>query len=182
MDIENFKNQVYTTRKSRINASERLMKKEGFIQGINIYYSCILIAFSVYGLKNQSYILSLLSTIASISLTLSLLYVGAQKYSERSAALKKNYIQLQELYYKIEGITNETPELIEYREEYIELLNNSENHSELDYLKAQVSLEKASVKNTLKYYAVISWYWFLKVLMVVAPIVVIVLAFVFLYK
>lgn len=182
MDIENFKNQVYTTRKARINASERLMKKEGFIQGINIYYSCILIAFSVYGLKNQSYILSLLSTIASISLTLSLLYVGAQKYSERSTALKKNYIQLQELYYKIEGITNETPELIEYREEYIELLNNSENHSELDYLKAQVSLEKASVKNTLKYYAVISWYWFLKVLMVVAPIVVIVVAFVFLYK
>lgn len=182
MNIENFKNQVYTTRKARINASERLMKKEGFIQGINIYYSCILIAFSIYGLKNQSYILSLLSTIASISLTLSLLYVGAQKYSERAADLKKNYIQLQELYFKIEGITEETPELIKYREEYIELLNNSENHSELDYLKAQISLEKASVKNTLRYYSVIAWYWFLKMLMIVVPIIVIVLTFVFFYK
>ena len=182
MDIENFKNQVYTTRKARINSSERLMKKEHFIQGINIYYSCILIAISVYGLNNQSYIFSLLSIIASISLTLSLLYISAQKYSERAAALKKNYIELQELYYKLENFTEETPELTKYQQQYIELLHNSENHSEMDFLKTQVSLGKASVKNTLKYYTITVLIFGLKAFVIVAPIIIMVITVVFLCK
>ena len=39
--------QIWTTRISRVNAEKRLVNKEAFFQGINIYYSCVTIIFSI---------------------------------------------------------------------------------------------------------------------------------------
>lgn len=175
MDIEVLKNRVYTTRKSRINTSERLIKKEKFIQGINIYYSCVLIAVSIFGLNNQSYMMSLLSVIASISLTMSLLYISNQRYSERAQELKNNYICLQELYFKLEELNNETKDLSAFEQQYIELLHSSENHSEMDYIKAQMTLKKASWKEKCKYYFITFLLLLIKLLIIVAPIIFILL-------
>lgn len=41
--------QIWTTRISRVNAEKRLVNKEAFFQGINIYYSCVTIIFSILG-------------------------------------------------------------------------------------------------------------------------------------
>ena len=46
--------QIWTTRISRVNAEKRLINKEAFFQGINIYYSCVTIIFSILTLLNTS--------------------------------------------------------------------------------------------------------------------------------
>ena len=46
--------QIWTTRISRVNAEKRLINKEAFFQGINIYYSCVTIIFSILTLLNKN--------------------------------------------------------------------------------------------------------------------------------
>ena len=57
MDIKRLKDQIWTTRVSRINAERRLINKEKFIQAINIYYSCVTIIFSILSINNSKSII-----------------------------------------------------------------------------------------------------------------------------
>lgn len=41
--IKQLQDQIWTTRISRVNAEKRMVNKNGFIQGINVYYSCVTI-------------------------------------------------------------------------------------------------------------------------------------------
>ena len=45
--IKQLQDQIWTTRISRVNAEKRMVNKNGFIQGINVYYSCVTIIFSI---------------------------------------------------------------------------------------------------------------------------------------
>lgn len=60
--------QIWTTRISRVNAEKRLINKEAFFQGINIYYSCVTIIFSILTLLNKNEKLSLMTVFMTISL------------------------------------------------------------------------------------------------------------------
>ena len=51
--IKKLRDQIWTTRVSRVNAEKRLVNKNSFIQGINIYYSCVTILFSILALINN---------------------------------------------------------------------------------------------------------------------------------
>lgn len=76
-DFEKFKNQVWCTRVSRINAEKRLMSKEKFIQFINIYYSVATVIYSIMSYINCDNKLSEVTIYITISLLISILYLNA---------------------------------------------------------------------------------------------------------
>lgn len=87
--------QIWTTRISRVNAEKRLINKEAFFQGINIYYSCVTIIFSILTLLNKNEKLSLMTVFMTISLLIVILYLNGQKYLEHAREYRKNYTELQ---------------------------------------------------------------------------------------
>lgn len=142
MNKSDFSRKVYITYKSRINAAERLKNTEKFIQGINIYYSIFMTVLAIYSVINNSNRLSLMITIFSVIITITIVYLASQKYGERAKSLKNNYIALSRLYACIQCKTEE--ELEKYNDEYRDLLDASENHSEYDYYKAMLTIKDKS--------------------------------------
>ena len=96
--------QIWTTRISRVNAEKRLINKEAFFQGINIYYSCVTIIFSILTLLNNNEKLSLMTVFMTISLLIVILYLNGQKYSEQAREYRKNYTELQKLEFELNNI------------------------------------------------------------------------------
>lgn len=134
-ELETLKRKVYITSKARISVAERLKHTENFIQGLNIYYSLFLTALSIYSVNNSTSRLSLILTIASVVVTVSIIFLSTKRYAERAKDLKDNYIQLDQLYRNL-CTTKEPEQLRELDSLYTQLLNTSENHSEYDYFTA----------------------------------------------
>lgn len=154
--LTQLKDRVWMTRKARINASERLLSLEKFIQYINIYYSCFICILSVYGLVIINDKIGIISTILSIILTISMVYLNSQRFGDRAQQLKNNYINLQKLYLKLDNIDENTiVDLTEYNNEYIQLLSSCENHSSYDYYKVQLMTKQNGItsKTVLVYNA-----------------------------
>lgn len=133
MDTKALKDQIWTTRVSRINAERRLLKKESFIQGINIYYSCVTIIFSILSLKNSDNQLSLITTFMSICLFVTILYLNSQRYLERARDYRTNYTELHKLEMLLENENIEASKVEEIRLHYCDLLNLARNHIPYDY-------------------------------------------------
>lgn len=134
MTIIDLKNQIWTTRISRVNAEKRLINKEKLFQSINIYYSCMTIIFSIMSVINDDKNLSLLTTFITISLLISILYVNSQKYIELAKDYRNNYTNLQRLEFRLEHIEDcNDKKIIEIEDEYCDLLDASSNHITFDY-------------------------------------------------
>lgn len=132
--LEKFKNQIWATRISRINAEKRLIAKENFFQGINIYYSCVTIIFSVFSLISEDDKLSLVTLLMTISLLIVILYLNGQKYLTHAREYRKNYTELHKLEMQLEHVSeDDTQKLTEIEESYCELLDTGENHISYDY-------------------------------------------------
>lgn len=132
--LDKFKNQIWTTRISRINAEKRLIAKENFFQGINIYYSCVTIIFSVLSLINEDNKLSLMTMLMTISLLIVILYLNGQKYLTHAREYRNNYTQLHKLEIQLEHeLENDGENLTEIENSYCELLDTGENHISYDY-------------------------------------------------
>ena len=104
MNPETLKNQIWTTRISRVNAERRLRRKESFIQGINIYYSCSLAVFSILSLvkPDNSGQLSLISTVMSVCLLVAILYTNSLRHLEQARDFRTNYAAMQKLEFKLD--------------------------------------------------------------------------------
>lgn len=133
MDIQVLKDQIWTTRVSRINAERRLIKKEQFIQGINIYYSCVTIIFSILSLINGDNNLSLITTFMSICLLVTILYLNAERYLDHARDYRSNYTALHKLEMRLEKENITSKEIEDIRLEYCELLDSAWNHITYDY-------------------------------------------------
>ena len=132
--LEKFKDQIWVTRISRINAEKRLIAKENFFQGINIYYSCVTIIFSVFSLLNKDDKLSLMTLLMTISLLIVILYLNGQKYLTHAREYRKNYTELHKLEMELEHVSeDDTQKFIEIEKSYCELLDTGENHISYDY-------------------------------------------------
>ena len=91
-DFKQFKDNVWKTRKARINSSERLKKSADFISFINVYYSVSMIIINLCDIYKEINNRSLVMLALSITITISLLFLDTKRYYERSEKLKKNYI------------------------------------------------------------------------------------------
>lgn len=134
MDKSDFQNQIWATRVSRINAEKRLLEKERFSQGINIYYSCVTIVFSILSLKESDDKLSLMTVLMTISLLIVILYLNSLKYLEQAREYRKNYTQLHMLELELNHVDSQDVEKIkEIEKRYCELLDSASNHISYDY-------------------------------------------------
>lgn len=125
------------TRRARMEASDRLISSERFIQNINIYYSCFTVILSILCLFDNNIVLTIISTILTSILAISIVFLNAQHYGERAQQFHDNFLELYQLLFEIRTAIRKkdyekTPKL-EVR--YIELLKSIENHTQQDFLQ-----------------------------------------------
>lgn len=173
MNIKQLRDTIWTTRVSRVNAEKRLLSKDSFIQGINIYYSCVTIFFSILSLVNSNERLDLINLFMTISLLVTILYLNSLKYSERARDYKTNYTELHKLELELEEDTISKERISKIKNEYCDLLNSSCNHTTYDYY--------CTVKGANEEYKKMRWkeirffYWINIIWRLVVKLVVIIL-------
>lgn len=134
---------IWITRKTRIYTEQRLQVLSNITQALMIVYSLALVSLSLWNLQSNDPKLNVISAFASIAILVLSVYLTAQKFAERSIAMRNCYIKLDELYsraIRAEGKKDES-ELEGLESEYTSQLINIENHSEYDYLCLRYSLK-----------------------------------------
>lgn len=167
------KRTVSITRINRINAANRLLRTESFLQGINIYYSCFSAILAILSLISDKKELAVWSTVVAIILAISIVYLNAQKYGNRSQELKTNYIALHKLLFDIEEAIADNAESqnTELAERYCELLQTSENHTDLDFLRQKKNYnQQMSRSEAVKYYFLSASHLLLKGVAITFPL------------
>ena len=154
---------VWITRKCRINSEKRLKRDEHISQILQLYYSSLLVLFSVYNLAYESSNTNLLLVMGSIIVLVSTVYLYSHNYNERALIMRNCYIRLDEIYYKALRAEkkDEKDSVKQLLDEYTSILMNIENHSEYDYLCVRYSLNN-DPKATLPKFTKrdwISYYW-----------------------
>lgn len=172
MDIEKLKVNIWKTRKARINTSERLYGQERHMQYFNIYYTCVIVALSIYSLAKPSYALSIATVMSSVILTILSVYLNSQRFSQRAGELKVNYIEMHKLSLKLEHLSNsDTEQLCEIEDKYCELLHQCENQREIDYFRLKISAkEKLEGEENILF-------WWHRIILVIMYLVLILIPF-----
>ena len=175
--IEKLSDQIWITRISRVNAEKRLQHKDMFIQGINVYYSCVTILFSVLSYINKDEILSLLATFVTIFLLISILFLNSQQYSKTAKNYKDNYTELQKLEFKLKHVNiEESDKIVEIEKNYCDLMNTYSNHITYDYYRTIFNSNKTfKEKHNFKYISFmyffgVLWRFILQVIIILLPI------------
>lgn len=179
--FEKLYNDIWKTRKCRIIASERLNSNESFCRFISIYYSILTTVLTIINMSSiESKNIDILILVASISVTNFLLYIDKQNYKERYLALKKNYLDLNELQIEIKSLENKKDSEM-YNKialKYNDLLREVENHKEYDYIKLALETKELrddiSLKKKTSYYLKLLSIWLLKVIIVLLPLIYII--------
>lgn len=181
-EYEYLKNRVWKSYKSRINTAERLKNKNEFVAFLSIFYSAILTAVSILNYVNKSDNMEVFSIVMSVIVTILFLYFEGRNYKERYIKIKENYNELNLLYYKIDSLIelNEISKekFIELTKEYIELLNNVENHSERDFIKYAIKDKDINLdwEVVIKYYAEIIGIKIFMIIMIAIPTLIFIIS------
>lgn len=135
--MKKLSDRIWITRKTRIYTEKRLKNNELVAELLMIWYSLFLVVISVCSLRTQGADISLLCTIGSIFVLVTSIYVSAQRYAGRAAAMKSHYISLELLEFNVRNAENNEnkDELKKLEKSYCDFLNSVENHSDWDYLK-----------------------------------------------
>lgn len=178
--LDKLREQIWITRISRIKAESRYISKENFYQGLNIYYSCITIIFSIISLIKPSEILNLITVAMTISVFIVILYLNGQKYLTYAKEYRNNYIKIHELEAKLNYISaNDTEEIEKIELAYCDLLDTSNNHISYDYYcaikdnKNRYNIRWKNIRG--KYWKAMSWRLLIKIITIILPIIFIIL-------
>ena len=176
-NIETLKNQIWTTRISRVNAEKRIMEKEHFTENINIYYSCLLVIYSIIPYVFPQIRLSFVTLFLTVLLTISVVYIKGLKYKERARDYRKNYTELQKLEFRLSHVkTDEELCSSGIEEDYCTLLDSTENHTTFDFYKTVMESNGDYKKSRLtteikrKYRWGVIWRLTIKLLILISPI------------
>ncbi|MBQ2972284.1 MAG: SLATT domain-containing protein [Ruminococcus sp.] len=177
MTQEKLRDTIWITRISRVKAERRLLDKNSFIQGINIYYSCITIIFSICSLLEvfkANDILSIITVFMTISLLITILYLNSLKYEDIARCYRDNYTDLYKLELEL-GHDISSERLASIEKEYCELLAASCNHITYDYYctihEANDDFKKDKWKSIRhKYWFGYIWRLLVKVFTVLFPV------------
>ena len=180
--IDGFARKVYFTRKARINTSNRLKNYDTLCQILNVYYSVVLVALSIWSLVfvNDQRLVSFLILVFSLALTMFSIFYSSRNFQERYTNIKSHYINLDKFYNKIKLTTNKEFEdkniRIKIYEEYSDLLEMVENHSKYDYLTARIysdERDQIEFKTKLYFYFVKVLKYILAIILFLAPLLLI---------
>jgi hypothetical protein len=137
-----FSDNIWWTRKSRIQAEKRLLANAFQAQVILLWYSFAAVAASVYYLKFDSSDNDM-SGIAWVVYSVLVLcisgFINGLSFKERSGLIKECYETLNDVYQKVKHFESEKPgsSTIEVLSgEYDQILNVCENHLTIDYYRA----------------------------------------------
>jgi len=146
--IEELLRNIWITRKSRIEASERLINKHNLYQLLIVYYSIVVVSLSIWDIHSTQPVSksSLALLIASIILSLISMFVTSRNYQERYFNLKNCYIELYELYWELKKMKREDDYnsnlFYQVNQRYNCLLNYVENHTKYDYWRIMLTADQ----------------------------------------
>lgn len=150
-----FSDNVWKTRKSRINTSERFKKNDLISQILIAYYSFFIIAITIVDMKIEKLNFEILTLILSILIVIVSIFIFAMNYKERALILQTSYILMSKLYDDILEKEIKKEDYSDLKNQYNMIISLTENHSDDDYL--QVMYE---VRNQKKYEEVNGrWTW-----------------------
>lgn len=141
-----FSDNVWKTRKSRINTSERFKKNDLISQILIAYYSFFIIAITIVDIKCENINFEILTLILSILIVIVSIFIFAMNYKERALILQTSYVLMAKLYDDILEKENKNEDYSDLKNQYNMIISLTENHSDNDYL--QVMYE---VRNQKKY-------------------------------
>ena len=133
---------IWITRKSRIYAEKRLQKNATLSQILMTFYSASLVFLAIWNSHHPNDQVNIALIFASIAVLVTSIVLSAQKYNERSLAMRNCYIRLDELHSKAKygEQINDNNLLQQVESEYTTALLNVENHTYYDYLCLRFSL------------------------------------------
>jgi len=130
---------IWFTYKARINAHLRLEWLEKHSQFILVWYAIFSAVLSVISIRFPKVLgdnTDIIASILSVALLGISLVVSNLDFRGRAIAMRQNYLSLQRLYY---NTTDGIPLTPEQRDKYYELLDEVENHLDIDDKAARVS-------------------------------------------
>ena len=142
--MANISDNIWFTRKARIQASERLSSNDNHSQILLVTYSIINTCLSVMLIKKITLLgdnTDLMLVIMSLIILVTSLVVANKNFKGRALSLKAHYIELQRLYFKATDAEDKKEDLKQIREEYTKLLDIVENHAPIDDIIFRVSNE-----------------------------------------
>lgn len=180
MKNEGLRNNIWETRKSRINAEKRLSDLDSFVRFVNVYYSFFIITFSIFSIIADNHFLAVSNTFVSIALLISILYFNSLNYEQKAYNYRSNYTQLHKLELSITSELNDS-EILEIKNEYCDLLNSTLNHIPYDYYSVFPSMSKEYRKSkpkdfSIRYYCGFLGRWVLKLIILLLPIAILILS------
>lgn len=137
---------IWITRKCRIEASERLLKKHNLYQAILVYYSIMLVVYSIwniqsFNLSGQITEASLFILVVSIVFSLFSLFVSSKNLQGKYFNLKINYLELDKIWGILKRVDPKDAQAISgIRDQYNNLLAAVDNHEEIDYYRVILSV------------------------------------------
>ena len=142
---EQYLRRMWITKKSRINASQRLLDNYWFTQFVTAMYSILLIILTLLSLDPTD-TKSKLLLCASITLAVFTVYGIAKNYQERHIRMKDNYIKISNIESQLKAVQCNFPEdemkVSGIIKSYEALMSEVENHLPVDYLPVKKSTEE----------------------------------------
>lgn len=179
---------IWWTRKARINAEGRLLSNQRWLDLLLLWYSLIAVFVSIWLLAyvDDSKQISVVFTCFSVFILAVSLYGSNARFAHRASQFKENYISLQELYYTVIN-AGQAPSG-QHEKEYKRLLELAENHVSADDTRALIwewhnakDQSKVTRQPKLQHYVMFTVYhlkrFLLLVTLFVLPILLIVLSF-----
>ncbi|EFH8878128.1 SLATT domain-containing protein, partial [Escherichia coli] len=123
---------IWFTYKARIQAHHRLEWLEKHSQFILVWYAILSAVLSIVTLRFPKVLgdnTDIVAAILSVALLGISLIVSNLDFRGRAIAMRRNYIALQRLYF---DITTSQQLSLEQKEKYFNLLNEVENHRDID--------------------------------------------------
>ena len=141
------------TRRARMEASDRLIASERFIQNINIYYSCFAVILSILCLLDNNPILNIISALLTSILAISIVFLNAQHYGDRAQQFHDNFLELYQLLFDVRAAirSGEYTHTHDLEVRYIELLKSIENHTQQDFLQILSLKDRAKARRDKSY-------------------------------
>jgi hypothetical protein len=171
---------VWTTKKARMEAEARMNRNNIFSQLLVNYYTFGVLAFSIWTLVSEDNNLSLLTVVASVGLFGLSIFVSAIGYREKALQYKESYLSLNELEFTLKNLLRDKKvnepdvikELNSLEKKYTEILNKSENHNNIDYIKVLIKHNmKVSSGDLIKFYIRKILFYIFALLLIIAPII-----------
>jgi len=176
MPEKTLSNCIWETRKIRINTEQRLLKYLNISDWLIPWVSANLIIINLIPNNSSNQYISIFTIYLSILILIVSIILNSKQFGVRASNMKAHYIELSNLLFKIKS---DEKKITEYNNEYNKLLNQIENHSEIDYLKAVISLEndddstmkKPTLRNKIYYYFRNIVFYFLIACLFILPII-----------